>query len=208
MDTVAVTVDNYTFLLRLSEELVSDAAFDVEGWVASRIAKNYGIVENSALKTCIYADVSNTLNAADDVSVAAADIFNTYYDVSEPYRENGVWLMKGSVESAVRQLTTTPFAFQATPQGVSGQTGQFSLMGSNNRVFTLADMDAIAASKKIIFFGDPSYVKIVQNGTIKVRRLNERYADTGEVGFVASFRFKMKLVAGGESWTYLLTLAS
>lgn len=206
-DTVAVTVDNYTFLLRLSEELVNDAAFPIEQWIANRIAKNYAVKENSALKTCIYADVSNTVDAADDVSLASGDIFNTYYDVTDPYRDGGVWLMKGSVESAVRQIAGSPFLFAQTPQGASGGVGQLTLLG-NNPVFNLVDMDAIAADKKVIFFGAPDYVKLVQNGTLTVRRLNERYADTGEIGFVASSRFAMKLIGGGETWTYLHTLAS
>jgi HK97 family phage major capsid protein len=209
VNTQAVTVDNYTFLLRLSEELVNDKAFNIETWIANRIAKNFAVVENSALKLALYADVSNTVNAADDLTVAIGDIFNLYYDVDEPYRDGGVWLMKGSVEAAVRQLAiSNNFAFQATPAGAAGQTSQYSLMGPNNKVFNLADMDAITTSKKVIFFGAPEYCKLVENGTMTIRRLNERYADTGEVGFVASSRFAMKFIGGGETWSYLLTLAS
>jgi HK97 family phage major capsid protein len=41
LDTVAVTVVNKTLLLRQSEELLSDSAFDVTKWISSRIAKSY-----------------------------------------------------------------------------------------------------------------------------------------------------------------------
>lgn len=206
LDTIAVTVTNKTFLLRISEENLNDSAANIEGFIANRVAKNFAIVENSALKTAIYADVSNTVNAADDTTLAAADIFNTYYDLPEQYADGAVWLMKRATEGAIRQLTGSPFAFGATPQGTSDAAGQRTLL--YNPVFNLADMDAIAASKKVVFFGDPYYVKLVQNGTMTIRRLNERYADTGEVGFVCSQRFAIKVIGGGETWTYLLTLAS
>jgi HK97 family phage major capsid protein len=52
----------------------------------------------------------------------------------------------------------------------------------------------VAAGAKPILFGDLSYYWIGDRKGITFRRLNERYADTGQVGFLASKRLDGKLI--------------
>lgn len=55
-------------------------------------------------------------------------------------------------------------------------------------------MPAIAADSVPIIFGDISYYWIGDRKGIIFKRLNERYADKGQVGFLASRRVDGKLV--------------
>jgi HK97 family phage major capsid protein len=209
LDTVAVSVTNYTFLLRLSEELVNDSKFNIEAFISEAVANNYAVLENGLLVTELAATITNKVDAADDVTVALGDIFNVYYDIDSPYRDGASWVMKGSTEGAIRQLvTSSAFAFGVTPQGATGQIGQQWLVGPGNRVFNAATMPALGASNKPIFFGNFKHFALVENGGLTIRRLNERYADTGEIGFVSSLRLGMKVLHGGEAWTYLQNLSS
>jgi len=50
-------------------------------------------------------------------------------------------------------------------------------------VYTLSTVDTIATTKKVIAFGDMSYFWIADFGGLSFQRLNERYADIGQIGF-------------------------
>ena len=52
----------------------------------------------------------------------------------------------------------------------------------------------IGSGKKVILFGDLSFYWIGDRQGITFKRLNERYADLGQVGFLASKRVDGKLV--------------
>ena len=55
-------------------------------------------------------------------------------------------------------------------------------------------MPEIASGQKVVLFGDFSYYWIGDRQGITFKRLNERYADMGQVGFLASKRVDGKLV--------------
>jgi HK97 family phage major capsid protein len=55
-------------------------------------------------------------------------------------------------------------------------------------------MPAIAAGNKAILFGDLSYYWVADREGRSFKRLNELYAATGQVGFLASERVDGKLV--------------
>ena len=52
----------------------------------------------------------------------------------------------------------------------------------------------LGAGKKAVAFGDFSFYWIGDRTGITFRRLNERYADTGQVGFLATKRVDGKLI--------------
>ena len=62
------------------------------------------------------------------------------------------------------------------------------------RIFISPYVPEIAAGKKTVAFGDFSFYWIGDRQGITFRRLNERYAETGQVGFLASKRLDGKLV--------------
>ena len=55
-------------------------------------------------------------------------------------------------------------------------------------------MPAIAAGTKPILFGDFNFYWIGDRQGVTFKRLNERYADTGQIGFLATKRVDGKLV--------------
>ena len=61
-------------------------------------------------------------------------------------------------------------------------------------VFTSPFMPAIAAGTKPILFGDFNFYWIGDRQGVTFKRLNERYADTGQIGFLATKRVDGKLV--------------
>ena len=61
-------------------------------------------------------------------------------------------------------------------------------------VYTSSYMPAIAAGNKTILFGDLGYYWVADRQGRSFKRLNELYAATGQVGFLASQRVDGKLV--------------
>ena len=55
-------------------------------------------------------------------------------------------------------------------------------------------MPDVDAANKPILFGDFSYFWIGERGKRSVKRLVERYADTGQVAYITSERIDAKLV--------------
>ena len=64
----------------------------------------------------------------------------------------------------------------------------------NCPVYTSPFMPSMAASNKPVLFGDFNYYWIADRQGRTFKRLNERYADMGQVGFLASKRVDGKLV--------------
>lgn len=62
------------------------------------------------------------------------------------------------------------------------------------RYFTSAYVPTIEAGAKTIAFGDFNYYWIGDRQGITFQRLNERFADYGQVGFLASKRLDGKLI--------------
>ena len=66
--------------------------------------------------------------------------------------------------------------------------------GSFSSAHSSARKPAIAASAKTIAFGDFSYYWIADRQGRSFKRLNERFAETGQIGFIASKRLDGKLI--------------
>ena len=61
-------------------------------------------------------------------------------------------------------------------------------------VYTSTAVPGIGAGQKVMAFGDFSYYWIGDRQGISFRRLNELYATTGQVGFLATKRVDAKLI--------------
>ena len=62
------------------------------------------------------------------------------------------------------------------------------------RLFTSPFVPVIAAGKKSVAFGDFSFYWIGDRAGITFKRLNERFAETGQIGFIASKRLDGRLI--------------
>lgn len=61
-------------------------------------------------------------------------------------------------------------------------------------VYSSNAIPGIAAGEKVIAFGDLSYYWIGDRNGITFKRLNELYADRGQIGFLATKRLDARLV--------------
>ena len=188
-------------LIKISEELLNDSAFDMESYIAKEFAHRIGAKEEEAFfsgdgtgkPTGILAATGGAevgLTTAGATAITADEVIDLYFSLRVPYRKNAVWIMNDATVSAIRKLKDGQGQYLWEPSLVSGTPHK--ILG--REVITSPYMPTIAAGKKTIAFGDFSYYWIADRQGRIFKRLNELYATTGQVGFIGNQRVDGKLI--------------
>ena len=187
--------------IKVSEELLNDSAFDLEGYFVSEFGRRIGNKEEEAFFTgngsgkptgildgTAGADVGVTTASAS--AITADEIIDLFYSLNVPYRKDAIWILNDSTIKAIRKLKDSTGNYLLQPALKDGEVS--TLLG--RPYFTSAFAPEIAAGAKTIVFGDLSYYWIGDREGISFKRLNELYAGNGQVGFLASKRLDGKTV--------------
>ena len=188
-------------IIKVSEELLNDSAFDLEAYFQAEFARRIGNKEEEAfligdgskkptgiLNATGGAEVGVT--AASATAITADEIIDLYYSLKSPYRKNAIWMLNDSTVRAIRKLKDANGQYLWQP---ALREGEFdTLMGK--KIVTSVYAPEIEAGAKTVMFGDFSYYWIGDRQGVTFKRLNERYADFGQVGFLASKRVDGKLI--------------
>ena len=188
-------------LIKVSEELLNDSAFDLEGYFASEFARRIGNKEEDAffngdgvgkplgiLAATGGAQVGVT--AASATAVTADEIIDLFYSLEAPYRKNAIWVLNDASIAAIRKLKDNNGQYLWQPALHEGTYD--TLLGK--RIFTSPFVPEMKSGQKSVIFGDLSFYWIGDRQGITFKRLNERYADTGQIGFIATKRLDGKLI--------------
>lgn len=188
-------------LIKVSDELLNDSAFDLTNYISTEFARRLGDSEEEAFLTGNGTGrptgiLNDSNGAKDGVTAADADaitfdeLIDLFYSLKEPYRKNAVFLMNDSTVKAVRKLKDQNGQYIWQP---SVQLGTPDMI-LNRPVFTSQYMPTLSAGNKIALFGDFSYYWIADRQGRTFKRLNELYAVNGQVGFLGSQRVDAKTI--------------
>lgn len=188
-------------MIKVSEELLNDSVFDLEAYISREFARRIGAKEEEAFFTgdgsgkplgvlAATGGAETGVTAASATAITADELIDLFYSLKAPYRRNAVWVLNDSTIKAIRKLKDNQGQYLWQPSLTAGAPDL--LLGKPVR--TSAYMPAIAADAKTIAFGDFSYYWIADRQGRSFKRLNELYAATGQVGFLASQRVDGKLV--------------
>ena len=188
-------------MIKVSEELLNDSVFNLEQYIAREFARRIGAKEEEAFfigdgsgkPTGILANNGGGevgVTAASAAAITLDEIMDLFYSLKSPYRRNAVFIMNDSTVKAIRKLKDNNGQYLWQPSLTAGTPDTIL----NRPVRTSAYMPAIAAGAKTIVFGDFSYYWVADRQGRVFKRLNELYAATGQVGFMATQRVDGKLV--------------
>ncbi|MEB3103340.1 phage major capsid protein [Ferviditalea candida] len=188
-------------MIKVSEELLNDSVFNLEQYIAREFARRIGAKEEEAFfvgdgsgkPTGILANNGGGevgVTAASATAITLDEIMDLFYSLKSPYRRNAVFIMNDSTVKAIRKLKDNNGQYLWQPSVTAGTPDTIL----NRPVRTSAYMPAIAAGAKTIVFGDFSYYWVADRQGRVFKRLNELYAATGQVGFMATQRVDGKLV--------------
>jgi HK97 family phage major capsid protein len=194
-----IATHKVTALVKISQEDLEDTVYDLESELQLEFAEQFGVAEGSAFITGDGTSkpegllTSTRVNAVDslDDAISAIDLLALQDSLKEPYAGRGTWVMNRQTMSAIRLLTDNRGDFLWQP-GLTDDVPA-TILG---RPYLLAtDMPDIAVNAAPVIFGDiyRAYV-IVDRVHTEVKRLAEKYADLGVVGFIARKRVGGKVI--------------
>lgn len=180
-------------LIRVSLELLEDSGTDVEALLGRLAGNRIARIENEYYTTGtgtaqpqgVVTGATSGVTAASTTTVTADELIDLQESVPEAYRndDTAVWMTRSI--SAVRKLQDANDQYLWQP-GLQAGTPS-TILGS--RYVTNPDMPAAAAAAKSWVYGNFAEAYAIRdvNG-VQMLRLNERYADYFQVGFVAFHR--------------------
>ena len=188
-------------LIKVSNELLNDSAFNLESYISKEFARRIGSKEEEAFFTGngtgkpigIFNATGGAeigVTTASSTSITADEVIDLFYSLKAPYRKKAVWVLNDATVKAIRKLKDKndnylwqPALTASTPDTILGRP-----------VYTSSYVPTIAAGAKTIAFGDFSYYWIADRQGRIFKKLNELYAATDQTGFVATQRVDGKLV--------------
>jgi HK97 family phage major capsid protein len=201
-DETLVTVHKATRLVKVSEELLDDNAVELDSYLAEEFGRSIGALVNTALTVGsgsgepwgfvpqVGAGTTFTFPTGSVTDYTADGIIDVFYKLKPQYRPRATWVMSDAAAQVVRKLKDLNDRYLWQDGLAAGEPA--TLLG--RPVVLNPDMAVPAANAKSLAFGDFSFYFAVRRPSISLMRLNERYRDSGLIGFIANVRVGADLV--------------
>ena len=187
--------------IKVSDELLNDSVFDLQSYITSEFARRIGHKEEDAFfvgdaagkPTGIFHTTGGAqigVTTAGSTALTVDEVIDLFYSLKSPYRRNAVFVMNDATVKAIRKLKDGQGQYLWQP-AMTANTPDSIL---NRPVYTSAYVPTIAAGAKSIAFGDFGYYWIADRQGRSFKRLNELFATTGQIGFMATQRVDGKLI--------------
>ena len=210
-----ITLKAYKYsskLIRVSSELLQDSAIDLESFIGGALGERIARIfnthatngDNSSKPQGISASGAGKTATAVD-AITFAELLDLQHSLDPAYRANARFMMHDTTFKLVRKLVDD----QNRPIFMNdlSATSPGTLFGVP--VVINQDVATVAAGAKAIYYGDFSkyIIRDVQDFTLL--RLEERYADYHQVGFVGFSRHDGRILdAGTDPIKHLIMAAS
>ena len=181
--------------IKISDELLQDSGVDVMGLIARRIGSRLGRGEAKQLLNGdgqgnnikgLTMQLTGGVTSAVAGSIAHGDLLKLKHSVDPAYRAgNTRWVFNDNTLLGFKELKDgngrplwLPDVSGVAPATIDGDQYQID-----------QGMPDVAAGKKAVLYGDFSYFQIRRVKGMALRRLDEKYAEAGLVGFLMFHRF-------------------
>ena len=200
-------------LVKISRSLINNEDFDVVSYAITKVAEAIAVFLEGELLAGTGASghmtgalVGGTSQAAGAATyLTADDLINVQMKVAQKYRDksDACWIMNTTTLTAIRKLKDNEDRYILAPDFAAGFG--YTLLG--HHVFESDAMDAIAASKKTVVFGDFKGLGVRITPEVQMQVLNEKFATQHATGIVAWLEADSK-VLDAKAIAYLTMAAS
>ena len=170
IDRIVIPVHELAAMPKASQRLLDDAAFDIESWLATRIADTFsraeaaafvsgdgvdkprGFLDHPAVSDVIWSwgNIGYVTTGADGDFAGADAIIDLVYALGARYRANGTFVMNSKTAGTVRKLKDADGRFLWSDGLAAGEPARLA----GYPVLIAEDMPDIASGADAIAFGD------------------------------------------------------
>jgi len=192
----SIPIYKFTKLIKVSDELLEDENSGLEGFLTNAIGRALADTENyyaligggSGAPQGAFVGGTAGLTFDSATAIAAGEIPELMGKLGSPYHNGAAFIMDPATWFYLMGLFgASTFSFTAGVAHMSGTVDGPTLMGYP--VVLNSNAADIAAMAKSVLFGNMNYMGFVNNRGLRIKRLNELYAGTGQVGILATYRF-------------------
>ena len=191
-----ITIYNFKKLIKVSEEILEDENSGLEMFLNDAIGRaladteNYYALVGAGTTEPEGAFVGGTpgLTLLDDVTISPSEISTLMGKLGSPYHNGAVWVMNPATWFYLKGIQGNQFVFTDGVARMSGTVDGPTLEGYPVVLNSNVPSYAVASNKSLLF-GNFNYMGFVTNRGLRIRRLNELYAGTGQVGILVNYRF-------------------
>jgi HK97 family phage major capsid protein len=199
-------------LMLVSQELMEDSAFNIPNVIGQIAGERLGRVLNTACTTAdgsskpagIVTGAAAGVTAAATAAITTDEIKNLKRSVDIAYRPNAKWMMNDATAGYLLKLQDGQSNYIWEENYRSADPTR--LLG--HEVVINNDMADIGTSAVPIIFGDFSKHKIRMVNDVRLYRMQERYREFDQDGFVAFMRFDSGVLDAGGNPIKKMTMAS
>jgi HK97 family phage major capsid protein len=199
-------------MVRVGAELLQDSVFDFAGWLTDMLFKrmyrglNYYFTCGTG--TSMPYGLNKISYKGEDGGIrtlARSDIVNLMYSVNRAYLTNGAFMFNNTVARDLRLLYITNTDFPLWQMAMKdGEPDRLE----GKPYYINDNCESPHPTYKPVFFGDFQNFYIGECLPLHVRRLDETYAGTDEVGFVVFGRWASNLVAADYPIKHIRCIAT
>jgi HK97 family phage major capsid protein len=191
----------------ISEELLTDSAFPLDGFLAREFGERIGVLENTGFVNGtgtgqpqgLVGNISNTTAATGNATTFSyTALVSAVFSLPAQYRPGAVFI---AADAAVRNLYLMVDSQNRPLWSVNvATTGPDTFMGYP--IYSDPDLAAPAANAKSMIFGDIKRAYVVRRvDGFSMQRQNELYSNNGQVGFRGFERVDGRVVLSAAATT-------
>lgn len=185
-------------IIKASDELIQDAFTNIEAYItklsvegiadAEEVYFTTGTGTGQAQGIVTGSELGKTTVAT--AAVTLDEVIDLIYSVKAVYRMNSKLMMNSQTEKAIRKLKDTNGQYLWAPSLVAGIPNTFD----GYPIIINEKMASIGTGNKFMLFGDFMYYQIADRGQMAIKRLDEKYADAGQIGYRIDKRADARLI--------------
>lgn len=193
----------YRDMAAVSMELMQDSAFDIGQFISEAFAESFGRGLNAAFTTGTGSSQPNGIVTASTAGTTAAsataftrnEMVDHLHKIDPGYRRSRScgWMLNDTILAAVKKLSIG--SSDASPLWQASMRDGAPDTIEGYPYWINQDMSsALTTGQKIMLFGDFSKYIVRQVLGMSLRRLEERFIDNGQIGFIAFARYDGELI--------------
>lgn len=179
----------------VSLSLVNNSQFDIVSFVIQAMSEAISkwiekeLIKGTVSKVEGLKGVTQSVTSATATDITADELIDVQESVPDVYQAGSVWIMNKSTRTSIRKLKDSDGNYLLN-RDVSSKWG-YTLLGKD--VYVTDNMDAIAAGKTTIYYGDFSGLAVKLTEDVSIQVLREKYATQHAIGVVGWIEIDSKV---------------